>query len=85
VSPLSRGYVADSDDLFEDPQLVEIGNRMDAFDLAHGVIDFGPDTYGPHKLPAWITLETEWDARRLEMKYEAIRGAGEQTMVALSR
>jgi hypothetical protein len=76
---------ADADDLFGDPQLVEIGNRMDALDLAHG-IDYDRNLgIEEHNLPGWRALEAEWDARRLEMKLEVLRDAGEHTMVALMK
>ncbi len=77
---------ADAESVLDDPELVAIGDRMDAFCRAHGRDphgDGGDFTYAAYQPPGWRELQSEFEERQLEMRREHLRAAGEHTMLKL--
>jgi len=71
----------DQTDVFEDPGIADINDRMREFEQACGYDEPGAFDNDPRAPKEWIALTNEWDAREEERRRELLLELGEHEMV----
>jgi len=75
----------EAEDVFEDPIIGSISDRMTALCRAHGLDDCDDFTTTSYKPPEWDALLQAWEEREAQLKYDMLEEAGEHAMVAMLR
>jgi hypothetical protein len=67
----------------DDPELITIGDKMDALCLAHGLPEGEDFTPWPNPPAEWTRLENAMEARERELRCEVLRSASEAELARL--